>query len=257
MNKSYLLPFLFLVFGLCFQLKAQDASNANLPLVRGQLIDAESQGAIPFAHITNLQRGLRTLSDSSGYFRLPARAGDTLLISSVSYGQQKVPVPAEGGPLLRIELSPNVYELEEVVIQSLPSERKFKEMLLSMDSPEEEKPDMRLPAELSPEPGAGNGTVGVSFGGAVSGIAGKFSKKERGRRFAAEMKAQQEKDGLIYAKFNRHVVQDITGLEDEEKLEAFMQYCVLSEDFLYKASAYEIHKAVLGCFGDFMQEQEG
>lgn len=258
MNKSCFLSLLFVVFGFCLQLKAQSSPDTPHEMLEGRLLDAENKIPIPFAHITNLQQGLRALSDSSGFFRLPARSGDTLLISSVTYGQQKVVVPSPVNPLFIVELSPNVYELEEVVIQNLPSERKFKEMLLGMDShAEEEKPDLRLPEELYSEPAAGDGTMGVSFGGAISGIAGKFSKKERGRRFAAEIKVQEEKASIISSKFNRELVQHITGLEDEEKLDAFMEYCVLSEDFLYKANSYEIHKAVLGCFGDFLKEKEG
>jgi hypothetical protein len=257
MNKSYFLSLIFLLLLFCLQLSAQDVARVE-PLLKGQLIDAEGQTPISFAHITNLQRGLRTISDSSGFFNLPASTGDTLLISSVTYGQHKVAVPPKSEKRFRIELLPNVYELEEVVIQSLPSERKFKEMLLGMDSPEkEDKLDLNLPAELPLAPASGDGAVGVSFGGGISGLAGKFSKKERGRRFAAEMKVREEREVYIHTKFNRDIVQHVTGLEDDEKLDAFMKYCVLSEDFLYKASDYEIHQAVLGCFGDFIKEQEG
>lgn len=256
MNKSCFLALLFLVFGVCLQLKAQSSPDKPRVILDGRLLDVENKIPIPFAHITNQQLGLRSLSDSSGFFRLPVRSGDTLLISSVTYGQRKIVVPTHTKEVFVIELSPNVYELEEVVIQSLPSERKFKEMLLGMNSPEkEEKPDMRLPEELYSEPS--DGTVGIGFGGAISGIAGKFSKKERGRRFAAEIKAKEEAKSVILSKFNRNVVQHITGLEDDEKLDAFMEYCVLSDAFLYKANSYEIHKAVLGCFDDFMKEQEG
>lgn len=257
MNKSYFFSLIFLLLLFCLQLRAQDMGRVE-PLLKGQLIDAEDQSPISFAHITNLERGLRTLSDSSGFFSLPASTGDTLLISSVTYGQHKVAVPPKSEKRFRIELLPNVYELDEVVIQSLPSERRFKEMLLGMEAPEKDNQlDLNLPAELPLGPATGDGAVGVRFGGGISGIAGKFSKKERGRRFAAEIKVQKEREVYIHTRFNRRIVQHITGLEDEEKLDAFMKYCILSEDFLYKASDYEVHKAVLGCFGDFIKKQQG
>lgn len=256
MNKKYFFfPLLLLLLLACLQLSAQELPSSGSSLLQGQLLDAENKDPIPFAHITNLQRGFRALSDSSGSFKLPASEGDTLLISSVSYGQHKVLAPAKGEKLILIELAPNVYELEEVVVQSLPSERKFKEMLLGMDSPEAEKPHMRLPDGLYQEAGTGNASL--SLGSPISAIAGRFSKKERGRQFAAKMEFQEERRAYIRTKFNRVIVQDITGMEEEEKLEAFMKYCVMNDDWLYKASEYEIHKAVLGCFGDFMNEQEG
>lgn len=250
---------LFLFFITCLFTHAEAQQQNEQPLLKGRLVDAESAMPIPFAHITNLNKGLRTVSDSSGLFTLPAQAGDSLQVSSVSYGQKKIVVPEDaGGKRLRIELSPNVYELDEVVVRQFPSEQEFARRLLSADVPKEEGPDMRLPENM---PFAGkssnNGVPTMGFGGAISGIAGKFSKKERGRAFAAEMQVKDSRKAVIHTKYNREIVKDITGLEDEDQLDAFMQYCVLAENFLYEASEYEVHKAVLGCFGDFMKEQEG
>ncbi len=254
MNKGFLLSFTFLMLLFCHQLSAQQI-NPDKALLKGQLLDGEDKSPIPFVHVTNLNRAFRAVSDNNGFFNLPASTGDTLLLSAVTYGQHKIVVQEQREKLYIIELLPNVYELEEVVVKSLPSERRFKEMLLGMDAPEEANPDLQLPSDLYQEVGSGNGAV--SLGSPVSALAGKFSKKERGRRFAAEIKVKEARETVIFTKFNREVVQEITGLEDEEKLDAFMEYCVLSEDFLYKASEYEIHKAVLGCFGDFIKEQEG
>jgi hypothetical protein len=238
--------------------EAQQAALENYRL-NGRLLDAEDSTAIPFAHISNLSQNLRALSDSSGLFNIAAREGDSLQISSVSYGQKIIVAPAQpaDGKRLLISLAPNVYELDEVVVRRFPTEREFTQQLLSMELPKEKGTDMRLPANLPGKPASADGSPTVAFGGAISGIAGKFSKKERGRVFAAEMKEKEERKAIIHTKFNREIVKRITGLEDEDQVDAFMQYCVLSEHFLYEASEYEIHKAVLGCIDDFMKEQEG
>lgn len=258
MDKRYFLLITFFIGSLLNSAKAQQSTNEQ-HLFKGRLVDSENAMPIPFAHITNLTKGLRTVSDSSGLFNLPASAGDSLQISSVSYGQKKIIVPADvDGKRMLIELAPNVYELDEVVVRRFPSEREFARQLLSADVPKEKEPDMRLPDNMSFEgKPANNGAPTMSFGGGISGIAGKFSKKERGRAFAVEMYVKDARKAVIHTKYNREIVKDITGLEDEDQLDAFMQYCVLAENFLYEASEYEIHKAVLGCFGDFMKEQEG
>lgn len=258
MNKRY---FFLIVFFIGFLLNSATAQQqtSGQDLLKGRLIDSENAMPIPFAHITNLTKGLRTVSDSSGLFSVPAKAGDSLRISSVSYGQKDIVVPAEpGGKRLLIQLAPNVYELDEVVVNRFPSEREFTQSLLTMDLPEEKGPDMRLPDNMSfgGRP-ANEGAPTISFGGGISGLAGKFSKKERGRAFMAEMEVKDARKAMIHTKYNREIVKGITGLEDEDQLDAFMQYCVLPENFLYEASEYEIHKAVLGCFGDFIKEQEG
>ncbi|WP_017729901.1 hypothetical protein [Nafulsella turpanensis] len=252
MNKKNIF-FLFLTFfSLTGFLQAQDKPF----ILEGRLLNAEDSSGIGFSHIINNESGLRTASDAEGYFRLPVNAGDTLLVSSVTFGQKKVLAPAKAGRLFIIRLAPNVYELDEVVVNSLPSEQKLKELLLSMETPDgKPKPDLRLPEDLPVE--VIEGTGGVSVGGVFSGIAGRFSKKERGRKFLAEVEVKDTKKAYILTKYNRDIVKKITGLEDEEELDAFMQYCRLSENFLYEATEYEIHEAVLGYFKTFRPEQEG
>lgn len=258
MLKRYIFLIALLIGCILHTADAQQ-KPAQQALLQGRLIDAENAMPVPFAHITNLSKGLRTVSDSSGLFSLPAIAGDSLQLSSVSYGQKKIVVPlAEDGKRLLIEMAPNVYELNEVVVKRFPSEREFARQILTMEAPKDNGPDMRLPDRLPPGARvANNGAPTVAFGGAVSGLAGRFSKKERGRAFMAEMQVKDARKAVIETKYNREIVRRITGLEEEDQLDAFMQYCVLAENFLYEASEYEIHKAVLGCFGDFMQEQEG
>ena len=252
MNKKYYLLLFISFFSITSLLKAQDASF----ILEGRLINSEDSSGIGFAHIVNQDNGLRTASDEKGYFHLLVQPGDSLLISNVSYGKKMVAAPGKNGAVFIVQLAPNVYELEEIVVSSLPSEQRLKEMLLRMETPQgEAEPDLHLPEDMPVEVAEGAG--GVSFGGVFSGIAGRFSKKERGRRFLADIRVKEAREAYIQTKYNREIVKRITGLEDEEQLEAFMQYCQLSEDFLYEASEYEIHEAVLGYFKTYKTEQEG
>ena len=254
MNRYFFL-FAIVFFALSGTLQAQSSGEYQL---KAQLKDAETGASIPFAHIMNLNKGRGVLSDSSGHFAVLVQEGDSLRLSSVSYGQQILLAPSrpKEGNVLLIQLSPNVYELDEVVINNFPSEREFRQRLLSADVPKEEGPNMRFQESLRVVPSS-DGNAKIGLGSPVSAIASKFSKKERGRAFAAEIASKEEQEAVIRTKFNREIVQRITGLEDEDKLDSFMKYCVLTDDFLYKSNEYEIHKAVLGCFGDFIKEQEG
>ena len=257
MAKKYFFLLLILLCTVTVVVEAQEQSPDYQ--LRGKLLDVENQISIPFAHITNLNKGVGVLSDSSGFFSIPAREGDSLRVSSVSYGQQIIVAPAQHkqGSYLQVQLAPNVYELKEVVITRFPSERELKQRLLTMDIPKEDKPDMRISESVRHMPVNPDGNARIGLGSPVSAIASKFSKKERGRAFAAEIEAKEERKAIIQTKFNREIVKQITGLEDEEELDKFMQYCVLTEDFLYESNEYEIHKAVLGCFSDFKKEQKG
>lgn len=257
MINKYFLPLAILFFSLAWNLEAQ--AQAGDYQLKAKLVDAENGSYIPFAHILNLDNGKGVLSDSSGTFSIRAMEGDSLKLSSVSYGQQIIvaPAPPNEDSYLLIQIAPNVYELEEVVINRFPSEREFRNRLLTTELPKEEGPNMKFQDRLRVVPANPDGNARVGMGSPVSAIANKFSKKERGRVFVAEMKIKDERKAIIQSKFNREIVQRITGLEDEDKLDTFLQYCVLTDDFLYNANEYEIHQAVIGCFGDFMKEQEG
>lgn len=251
--------FFFAVFFFAYAGVIHAQSQNDEYQLKVTLKDAETGAAIPFAHIFNIDKGRGVLSDSSGTFSVLVQEGDSLRLSSVSYGQQILiapPRPQEESFLL-VKLAPNVYELQEVVINRFPSEREFRRKLLTADIPKEEVVNMQFQESLRVVPANPDGNAHIGMGSPVSAIASKFSKKERGRVFAAEMKTQDERKAIIHSKYNREIVQKITGLEDDGKLDSFMKYCVLEEDFLFSANEYEIHKAVLGCFGDFMQEQEG
>lgn len=236
--------------------EAQLYPGENQYSLKGKLVDVETSEVIPFAHISNLNLNLRSSSDSSGLFSIPAREGDSLLITNVTYGSLVVVAPAEpeSGNRLLFRIAPNVYELEEVVIKRFPSEYELKQQLLGLQLPEEKGPDMLIPEGYREKP-VPSENASFNLGSPVSAIASQFSKKERGRAFAAEQKAKEARMAVIKRKFNREIVQKIINLEDEDQLDAFMQFCVLSEDFLYNASDYEIHKAVLGCLTEFMEEQ--
>ena len=254
-KKSF---FLFLVIFLLLLggTEAQLFPAGNQYSLKGKLIDEETSEVIPFAHVTNLDLKLRSSSDSSGLFTIPAREGDSLLITNVAYGRLVVVAPAEpeSGSRLLFGIAPNVYELEEVVIKRFPSEYELKQQILGLQLAEEKGPDMQIPEGYRERP-VPSENASFNLGSPVSAIASQFSKKERGRAFAAELKAKEARMAVIKRKFNREIVQKITKLEDEGQLDAFMQYCVLSEDFLFNASDYEIHKAVIGCFSEFIKEQ--
>ena len=221
-------------------------------IFKGRLTDADSGIAVTHAHVANPYKGKITVSNAEGSFTMPVEGGDTLLVTRIGYTTLKYAVPAsDPNKIVLIEVAPKTEELQEVVITKFPSESRFKEQLLGLNLPEEKQPALNVPhpsltREYDPD------APMIAAGGVISGIANKFNDKERGRQFKARMELKEQREAYIATKFNKDIVQQITGLKDEEKLNEFMKFCVLSEDFLYKANEYEIHDAVLGCFKDFI-----
>jgi hypothetical protein len=253
MPRFFLLVSALLLIG--FAALAQGPVKKGEYIFKGQLVDADSAIAVSLAHITNPYKGTLTVSRVDGAFTMPVESGDTLLISNIGYVTLKYVVPAKASEgVVMIKLQPKTEQMQEVVITKFPSEARFKEQLLGLKLPDEGIA-MDLPApviEKRTDEGDPGGVTVFSHSGAISGFANKFNNKERGRQFKARIAAQEQNQAYIATKFNKEVVQNITGLEDGEKLNEFMKFCVLPENFLIKASEYEIHEAVLGCFKDFI-----
>ena len=63
--------------------------------IYGQLVNADTQTPIPFAHITVKNKAKGTISNMDGGFRIPVeyyKLGDTLVISSIGYSSKKIPL---------------------------------------------------------------------------------------------------------------------------------------------------------------------
>ncbi|MEJ2585111.1 MAG: hypothetical protein P8Z38_08705 [Robiginitalea sp.] len=84
--------------------------------LRGRIL--ENKAGVSNVHILNLSANDATISDAEGYFRIPAKAGDTLLLSAIRYQRKTFQVDTEmlGASLLTIELQPFVNQLDEVVL---------------------------------------------------------------------------------------------------------------------------------------------
>ncbi|MBW3544529.1 MAG: carboxypeptidase-like regulatory domain-containing protein [Bacteroidetes bacterium] len=222
-------------------------------LFKGRLIDADSGTTVNLSHIRNINKGTITVSNPEGAFTIPVHHGDTLLISRIGYVTNHYAVPAKDPQqVTAIFMQPKTEQLQEVVISKFPSEARFKEQMLALELPEDDVALQLPPPPPASNPNGNGGVTLISKSGLITGFANRFNDKERGRQFKLRMDAKKQREAYIATKFNREIAQQITGLKDEEKLNEFMKFCVLSEDFLISSNEYQIHEAVLGCFKDFI-----
>lgn len=84
--------------------------------LRGRVL--EDSTGVSNVHVVNLSAAQGTISDQEGFFSLPVREGDTLLVSAIRYERITFRVSREmlGEGRLMIALTPFVNELDEVVL---------------------------------------------------------------------------------------------------------------------------------------------
>lgn len=130
-------------------------------------IVSDSVQVLPGVHVYVPKAGRGTSTNPAGFFSMPVLEGDSIVISSIGYKRQHYIIPPNANDFLTIivEMVSDVTYLKEVQIMPFPTEEVFKEAVLALNVPMDERGyDRRnLNAELlalmmrtTPMDGAGN-----------------------------------------------------------------------------------------------------
>lgn len=220
--------------------------------VHGIVLDADSMRPLPSAHvIINGVQG--TTPDQEGKFAVALRKQDTILVTHVGYNDYLIPIPTkltEDKYHLRIMLSKAVIELEEVVIYRWPSTLDgFKQDLLAIEIPKE---------EVIHIPGSYDGPVRpakTKISSPISFFYQKFSKAAKQQRRFEATKAKMEYHRLLDAKYNPELVKEVTGIENEKELDAFMAFCNLSDQVIEESNQYDLLAAINQCYDRYQEDR--
>lgn len=220
--------------------------------VHGIVLDADSVRPLPSAHvIINGVQG--TTPDQEGKFAISVRRQDTILVTHVGYNDYLIPIPTQLTGYkyhIRIMLSKAMIELEEVVIYRWPSTLDgFKQDLLAVEVPKEERIHI---------PGSYNGPLRPSktkISSPISFLYQKFSRAAKQQRRFEATKAKMEYRRLLDGKYNPELVKEVTGIEDEKELDAFMAYCNLSDRVIEESNQYDLLAAINQCYDRYQQDR--
>lgn len=226
----------------CMVLKAP--AQQNKPLY-GQVIDQDTRRPLAGITIINKRTKQRTTSNDSGDFFIWASRGDSVLTSSIGHadggiwvdGITKKPV---------IPLKRTAIQLDEVVVREKKSENLRKEIDSFLANPygskEIRQEIMRnMISSQTSQPG-----LGIS----IDAIYDMFSKEGKSKRKLADLQLADARKYYAFLRYNPSLVSHITGLKGPQ-LEAFMRYCFLTEDFILRASDYELTLQINQCLRDF------
>ena len=217
-------------------------------LVEGMVIDADTKASLGSSHV--VLNGLSgTTPDIDGKFQMKVAPGDTLLITHVGYNDQVVLIPAtlrEHHYFIRVGLIPATVQLDEVTVYQWPATvAAFKNEILAINPEEEDQ--IKIPgAYYGPrrpvEPGIGS---------PISFIASKLSRRARIHKQFLKRKQDILEHQHARARWNSDYVQEITGIEDEEELASFMEFCKFTDQYLGELVEYDLIVAINECYEDF------
>ena len=153
LKRVYWLVLLMAVGGL-FVTSVTQAQNYKRRVIQlsGIVLGEDSVSGLPGVHVYVPKAGRGTSTNVTGFFSMPVLPGDSVVISSVGYVRQHYIVP--GAPTddfvtIVVEMSTDNTYLKEVIILPFPTEEVFKQAVLAMNLPLDNRIDPRnLNAEL-------------------------------------------------------------------------------------------------------------
>jgi CarboxypepD_reg-like domain len=193
-------------------------SMAFAPLVNAQvtvtgMISDSNKLVLPYATVSNLNNGKRSLSDQGGYYKITGNRNDRIVITFVGYKPDTIIVSQSSGTEtinVTMESAGKFLKGVEVTSQYTPYQ------LDSMERRNQygyilDQPNQQLAGGSTPQ---GAGIV-------ISPIT-RFSKKEKQKRQFKKNYEQMEKEKFIDSRFTPLLVNKVTGLTGDS-LHLFMR----------------------------------
>ena len=190
--------------------------------VHGLVIDNETGRGIADVHVLNYTLNHGAVSDSNGFFQLYVLPNDTLLFTSVAHYTEKRSVhyfQNDGPPHLRVNMKVRDYDIEQLNFHYLGSYTDFKYKFVHLELPETKVEQLsKNLAKLSREVGVANAPIPSPSLASIP-IRSKLDKERI--RFA-ELLHQEAKEKQIYARYNKIIIQQLTGLQEPALTDFFV-----------------------------------
>ncbi len=228
-----------------FFLLLATAVHAQERSIYGRVIDSTRHEGINGLIIQNVTSGQMVNTNKTGDFFIRAFPGDSIVVMDIGY--ERIGTTYDGKnryPVIATQKQPIM--LKEVVItdrrrQDLQAEiNEFLRNPQSGGAIREEVIGNLLSTNVT-QPG-----IGIS----IDGLYELWSKQGKLNRKVADLKYNDIKEFYVDLKYNRKLVAQITKLEDHE-IDDFMAFCRPGEDFILRASDYDLTGKILQCLKDY------
>ncbi len=224
----------------------------SIRIVNFRLTDYNTLEPIGLAYVVNTTQNKSCISDLLGYFSIPFGLGDSLTISIMGYHQKKIlnwGQFSSDSLFYEITMTPKVYPIEAVRISRFTTYERFLREFAWLK--------LNRNKEVEQE-----GKIQLYFMGIVKGLnlrnlpqasAGIVFGKDWYRKQNEKVAEAIEKDRLnriANRKFNPSIVAELTGLSGT-KLYEFIDYLSFTQDYILRATDYEIREEILNRFDEF------
>ena len=219
--------FLCFTFFLSFFFSTQRlAAQENQEImIKGLIKSADFGERLSQIMIVNKRLGNGIFAEADGSFRWSAWKSDTILITALGHQTLKFSYKDSAQKkefYLKLSLQKLQVQLKEVEI--FP-QREISEIEKDVQKLHYNKEDYML--------------SGInSFSSPITFLYQAFSKRERGKRLAAELRNDDKKRSLLKELLSKYVDGKIISL-NEDQFDEFIDFCRVSEEFMKSSTQYE------------------
>lgn len=216
--------------------------------LEGRLFNRSDSSFVPASNVYTMPGMKGNMSDPSGYFYMEITELDTLYISTIGYKPYRIvclELIEQKDFRIHIFLEPKVYELGTVNILGSLTYEEFKDELMELPLAEEQVVDFDIPWEWYGHidlPASGG--FGLTFSGIFTGLYERHGSEGKQKAKIQEVKEQESTKNYIYSKYNPYVIQRATGIDSEDEIIQFMEYCNLSDYFIVNATQQELQETL-------------
>jgi hypothetical protein len=140
-NKGFLAFIIGCLLILLVNNNAQAQGGRRVIQLSGIVLGEDSISGVPGVHVYVPKAGRGTTTNRVGYFSMPVLVGDELIVSAIGFEKQffKVPDTDRENLTIVIEMVSDTTFLETVEIMPFPTEEIFKEAVIAMNLPINER----------------------------------------------------------------------------------------------------------------------
>jgi hypothetical protein len=188
--------------------------------------------------------GASAITDSAGYYRLAAAAGDTLWFRHTGYtAAYEIMTYSLQTRYKTILLRRHQNVLQEATVKGLTKYQQDSLARREVYDHELTRPLLVDAPKISP--GGGGGTIGIGCSGCVGWLADKITgNSKRPKRFRKNFAADDE-TRFIDSRYNYDLVTSLTGIKDIDSVAAFIYAYPLDYPFARAATDLELKSWVL------------
>jgi len=253
---------IIIILCFCSSLSAFSQIDAIRPkILKGQIIHAENKKVLSAAHVLNLNTVTGTITNDTGYFELPTRVNDTILVSYLGYSSIKLKITNDllKGNELEIALYEKPQNVREVVIRSTSLIG-----VLEIDVKQVPKDRFtRIHINGLPQTYEVGRPKSKNFSSPVAALFqpvdflyNLFGKKPKQLRKLQKLKKEDNLRKMLAGNFDRQVMMEYLEMDRQELSELLID-CSYSDYFIKKASDLQMIEAILDCYENYKALKKG